>query len=195
MSHSLGSIKDYYYDTFVPAYADAVASLGDKPIQLLIEQENTLAHLMASLDEDMSGENLKKAVAHLERATLDCYKIIWVVYKEKIEYFIRVDRTNFALAFNKEESEVLEKIQKIDSLAKEARRLESINIGKNNSLALKKYMEVVELEKSLLDSADIKKFSSYNRFKLSYILKDQVIGIIVGILTGLLTSYLWERFF
>jgi len=194
MNYSLKYIKDYYYNTFVPAYADAVASIGDKPIQLLIEQENTLAHIIASID-DNGDDNLKKAIAHLERATLDCYKIIWVVYKEKLEYFIKIDKTNFALAFNIDEAEVLEKINKIDSLAKEARRLESLNVGKNNSLALKKYMEVVEIEKELLESADMKKFSSYSRFKFSYILKDQVVGIIVGILTGLLTSYLWERFF
>jgi hypothetical protein len=188
-------LLDHYYQKFIPAYADAVASLGDKPVQLLIEQENTLAHLIAYLEDESDTSNLKKACGHLERATLDCYKIIWIEYKEKLKFFISLDNTNLALAFNSNESEVLDKIKKIDTLAKEARELESINIGKNNSLALQKYIEVVELEKELLDSVDIKKASSYNKFKLSHLIKDHSLGFILGILAGLLTTYIWERFF
>ncbi len=193
---SLEELQHYYYRNFVPAYADAVASLGDKPVQLLVEQENTLAHLMAHLAEDRGNDqNLHRAKAHLERATLDCYKIIWVVYKEKLEYFIKLDNSNLALAFNSHENEVIKKIQKIDRLAKEARELESMNIGQNSTLALQKYMEVVELEKALLDQVDLKKAHSYNRFKFIYLLKDQAIGIVLGILVGLATNYIWERFF
>ncbi len=193
---SLEELQRYYYQNFVPAYADAVASLGDKPVQLLVEQENTLAHIMAHLAQDGDNiHNIQRALAHLERATLDCYKIIWVVYKEKLEYFIKLDNSNLALAFNSHENEVIKKIQKIDRLAKEARELESVNIGKNSTLALQKYMEVVALEKALLDQVDLKKAHSYNRFKFIYLLKDQVVGIVVGLLVGLLTNYLWERFF
>jgi hypothetical protein len=188
-------LLDYYYQKFIPAYADAVASLGDKPVQLLVEQENTLAHLLAYLEDESDKANLKKACGHLERATLDCYKIIWIEYKEKLKFFISLDNSNLALAFNSNESEVLKKIKKIDSLAKEARELESINIGKNSTLALDKYIEVVELEKELLDSVDLKKASSYNKFKLSHLIKDHSLGFIVGIIAGLATSYLWERFF
>jgi hypothetical protein len=188
-------LLDYYYQKFIPAYADAVASLGDKPVQLLVEQENTLAHLLAYLEDESDKANLKKACGHLERATLDCYKIIWIEYKEKLKFFISLDNSNLALAFNSNESEVLEKIKKIDSLAKEARELESINIGKNSTLALDKYIEVVELEKELLDSVDLKKASSYNKFKLSHLIKDHSLGFILGIIAGLATSYLWERFF
>jgi hypothetical protein len=188
-------LVDYYYQKFIPAYADAVASLGDKPVQLLVEQENTLAHLIAYLENSSDEANLKKASAHLERATLDCYKIIWIEYKEKLKFFISLDNSNLALAFNSNESEVLKKIQKIDLLAKEARELESINIGKNSTLALDKYIEVVLLEKELLDSVDLKKASSYNKFKLSHLIKDHSFGFILGILGGLATSYIWERFF
>ena len=188
-------LLDYYYQKFIPAYADAVASLGDNPVQLLVEQENTLAHLLAYLEDESDKANLKKACGHLERATLDCYKIIWIEYKEKLKFFISLDNSNLALAFNSNESEVLEKIKKIDSLAKEARELESINIGKNSTPALDKYIEVVELEKELLDSVDLKKASSYNKFKLSHLIKDHSLGFILGIIAGLATSYLWERFF
>ncbi len=191
---NLKDLKEYYYNKFIPAYADAVASLGDKPVQLLVEQENTLAHIMAHIDDE-SNSNLTKALAHLERATLDCYKIIWLEYKEKLKYFISLDNSNLALAFNTHESEVLEKIKKIDLLAKEARELESVNLGKGNESALKKYIEVVELEKELLDRVDLKKASSYNKFKLSHLLKDQAIGIVIGILVGLFTNFIWERFF
>jgi hypothetical protein len=188
-------LQRYYYEKFIPAYADAVASLGDKPVQLLVEQENTLAHIFAHLEDAGDGSNLKKACAHLERATLDCYKIIWVEYKEKLKFYISLDNSNLALAFNTQESEVLEQIKKIDILAKEARELESLNVGKNTSKALLKYMEVVALEKSLLDSVDMKKVSSYNQFKLSNFLQDQYLGLILGILGGLVSSYIYAKLF
>ena len=191
----LQELLAYYYKNFIPAYADAVASLGDKPVQLLVEQENTLAHLFAYLEDTTNEHNLQKACGHLERATLDCYKIIWIEYKEKLKFYISLDNSNLALAFNSSESTVLEKIKKIDILAKEARELESLNIGKNTTKALEKYMEVVTLEKELLDSVDIKKASSYNKFKLSHLLKDHSIGIMIGIVTGVISTYLYSLFF
>jgi len=184
----------YYYDSFIPAYADAVASLGDKPAQLLVEQENTLAHLLAFLKDENDTDNLKKAYGHLERATLDCYKIIWVTNKEKLSYYIALDNSNLALAFNASESEVMEKIRKIDSLAKEARELEARGIGQNSSKALEKYIEVVALERELLDSADIKKVSSYKQFKLIHLLKDHSIGFVTGIVAGVATTILYDFF-
>ncbi len=191
---TLARYLSYYYDSFIPAYADAVASLGDKPAQLLVEQENTLAHLLAFLKDENDTDNLKKAYGHLERATLDCYKIIWVTNKEKLSYYIRLDNSNLALAFNASESEVMEKIRKIDSLAKEARELEARGIGQSSSKALEKYIEVVALERELLDSADIKKASTYQQFKLMHLLKDHSIGFITGIVAGIATTILYEFF-
>ncbi len=191
---TLARYLSYYYDNFIPAYADAVASLGDKPAQLLVEQENTLAHLLAYLKDNDDQENLKKAYGHLERATLDCYKIIWVTNKEKLAYYIRLDNSNLALAFNASESDVMKKIQRIDTLAKEARELEARGIGQNSSKALEKYIEVVALERELLESADIKKASSYNQFKLSHLLKDHSLGFATGILTSIAATILINYF-
>ena len=192
---TLARYLSYYYEQFIPAYADAVASLGDKPAQLLVEQENTLAHLLAYLKDDKDRDNLKKAYGHLERATLDCYKIIWVTHKEKLAYYIRLDNSNLALAFNASESEVMQKIEAIDTLAKEARELEARNIGQNSSKALEKYIQVVALERELLQSADIKKASSYKKFKLSHLIKEHSIGFGVGIVTSIFASLLYEKFF
>lgn len=192
---TLQELSRYYYEKFIPAYADAVASLGDKPVQLLVEQENALAHIFAHLDDSSDIGNLHKACAHLERATLDCYKIVWVEYKEKLKFYISLDNSNLALAFNTHEGDVLEKIKKIDSLAKEARELESLNIGKNTTKALEKYMEVVAIEKELLESVDIKKASTYNQFKLAYLLKDHSLAIMIGIVTGIISTYLYGKMF
>jgi hypothetical protein len=56
-------------------------------------------------------------------------------------------------------------------------------------------MEVVELERSLLDSVDMKKVSSYNQFKLSSFLQEQYLGLILGILGGLVSSYIYAKLF
>ncbi len=78
----LDEVFEFYRTEFVPAYSDLVGYIGDKPQQIVIELENTFAHLSQyfnpSLDIHGKDKNLEKAHDHLVRVTLDCYKLLWV---------------------------------------------------------------------------------------------------------------------
>ena len=81
-------IFEFYRTEFVPAYSDLVGYIGDKPQQILIELENTLAHISQlfnhTLDHQDENVNLEKAHDHLVRATLDCYKLLWAHIYEQL---------------------------------------------------------------------------------------------------------------
>lgn len=75
-------VFNFYRETFLPAYSDVVGTIVKKPKQIQTELENTLAHIAQyfnpNLNADTRENNAKKAYDHLQRATLDCYKILWV---------------------------------------------------------------------------------------------------------------------
>jgi hypothetical protein len=140
---SINVALSYYRDDFVPAYADVVALLGDKPTQLLVEIENFNSHLVAALypsaTKPVIEGNLRKACGHLERATLDCYKLILINLYSKLNEFSRLlqrsDKTKEVLS-------CLAGIQGYLSKIMEARKKESLNTGK---VELKEAVEIYKL--------------------------------------------------
>ena len=66
-----------------------VGYIGDKPHQIVIELENSFAHISQyfnpELDIQDKDKNLAKAYDHLVRATLDCYKLLWVTLHEQLK--------------------------------------------------------------------------------------------------------------
>lgn len=83
---TLPELLIFYKEVFLPAYAELVGYVGDKPAQVLIEIENMSTHLIRSLDESESetlrAENLNKAYNHLVRLAIDCYKMLWAVVRD-----------------------------------------------------------------------------------------------------------------
>ncbi len=81
-------IFDLYRQRFIPVYADFVALTTIKPQQILIEQENILAHisqyLNIELSEELREENLQKAYNHMVRVTLDMHKLVWAELRSKL---------------------------------------------------------------------------------------------------------------
>jgi len=77
----LCNLAKYYREEFIPAYADVVVYLSAKPDETLLEIENIFSHVFQILNPELIDtkkmENIEKAKGHLERATLDCLKIIW----------------------------------------------------------------------------------------------------------------------
>jgi len=85
---SFEELVSLYKEWFKPAYADLAAYIAKKPENFLTEIENTFSHLMIALDnseaENIRKDNIKKACNHLARATLDCYKILWIELEKDI---------------------------------------------------------------------------------------------------------------
>lgn len=99
----------YYEDVFVKAYADLVALTADKPAQVLVEIENFNSHLLVVLkneiilpnqNPEIVSSNLRKAKTHLQRGTLDCYKMLFITINEHVLRFLKdlsLEDVQFAL--------------------------------------------------------------------------------------------------
>jgi len=187
---TLQEYTEYYNEIFIPAYADAVALLADKPEQLIIEQENSLSHLIPYLDDNNDITNLRRAKGHLERATLDAYKMTWVELKKKLMYYVSLDKSNVAVAFNLPVDEVLKDLSLFDTNIQEARLLEARNIGKGNVDVSEKYLNSILIAMKLLDSVDDDNVRSYQKHTFFDYIQKHSIGFGLGIVASLLATWI-----
>jgi len=182
-----------YNNYFKPAYADLVSYLGAKPDKILIEIENTFSHLMVSLDSNQNDslrkENIWKAYNHIVRATLDCYKILWIKLNEDIEKIHNEDVKKLALNISIEKFLKLKK--QFKEAIKKARQEEIAQLGKNPLKALPYYIEAIEIGKRIIDSLDENKEKEINKFTLKAITKRE---IIIAIITGIIGSIVGSLF-
>ena len=155
-------VVDYYHNFFVPAYADLVAFLSDKPVQVLVEIENYNSHLMRAM-EDGSGDNviasnLKKAKGHLQRGTLDCYKLLFVHISRQInEYFHGFSKVDIDIALGHTNfHQLFKQRQEFLVLIRNSRKTEMRNVG-------------VNIEDTIIGYRD----AVYNGFDLIQLLSDE----------------------
>ncbi len=190
-------VFEFYRTEFVPAYSDLVGYIGDKPQQILVELENTLAHVSQhfnqGLDSQERDNNLEKAYDHLVRATLDCYKLLWVNIYEQLK-LIDEDESTRKLGLNISEAEFHIKFQKLRRLAQEAREIEMAAVGLEPIASLNKYKEVVRDGYELIDMIDETKIREIRSLKRFISTKEFIVGIVVGILAGLISGYLLHLF-
>ena len=190
-------VFEFYRTEFVPAYSDLVGYIGDKPRQMVIELENTFAHISQyfnpELDIQDKDKNLAKAYDHLVRATLDCYKLLWVTLHEQLKV-IEEDESIRKLGLNISETEFRTKFQKNKKLAQEARRIEMTSVGLTPIAALNKYKEVVKGGYELIGTIDENKLQEIKSLKIFVSTKEFIIGMSVGILAGLISGYLLHLF-
>lgn len=186
-------IFEFYRTEFVPAYSDLVGYIGDKPQQILIELENTLAHISQffnhELDHQDENINLEKAHDHLVRATLDCYKLLWVHIYDQLK-IIEKNESNRKLGLNISEAEFSTKFQTLRKLAQEARGIEMSLVGVQPMASLDKYKEVVKYGYKLIDTIDEHKIREIKSLKTFISTKEFITGIIAGILTGFISGYM-----
>jgi len=153
----IDDVFKFYRTEFVPAYADLVGYIGDKPLQIPIELENAFAHMAQyfnpELDTQNKDKNLAKVYDHLVRATLDCYKLLWVTIYGQL-YEIGQAKSKRKLGFNISKTEFRTKFQKLRKLAQEARGIEMASAGLSPITALDKYKGVVKDGYELIDTID-----------------------------------------
>jgi hypothetical protein len=119
----------YLLDTFQPIYGDLVAVLGEKPTQIIFQLEAALVHLaVASRNSEDQHENCQRALVHLQRASLDAVKILWLVKKKQLSGIIE-DEDVRQFCVNTAESELLKLYRTAEHLAKEARQIEISSVG------------------------------------------------------------------
>jgi hypothetical protein len=185
-----------YKDSFLPAYGDVVAYLGDKPPQLLSEIENTLSHLMVAVDDEahapLQEENLKKAKNHLIRATLDAYKLLWATMMRQIDDAIK---EGGPLAFNMSRGELERMRKELIALGTEARNHELQNVGRDPGGSMERYARVIETAKNLMDRFDPDKLEAVREKRWSDLIREQKVGFILGVVASLLASSIWGLVF
>lgn len=133
-SEEIKTLLRYYSDTFVVAYADLVALTADKPVQVLVEIENFNSHLVSALQgnhgDDVVSSNLKKALDHLKRGTLDCYKLLFAELDSRIREFVKgLSVTDIEFGLGTAYFDTLSKWRNFSEEIRQARRSEMSNTG------------------------------------------------------------------
>ncbi|MCX6672703.1 MAG: hypothetical protein NTY37_02870 [Methanothrix sp.] len=191
---ALCDLSEYYRDEFIPAYADAVVYLSAKPDETLLEIENILSHVFQILnpefDASKKAENIGKAKGHLERATLDCLKIIWGDIGELLRD-INGDDNLRKFGVNMSETEFKEKVVEYHNLLSEARLVEMRSIGKSHGDTIIAYKRAIGLAKELLDVIDQGKINSFRSFRKVINIKSNTLSFILGVLASLIATYIW----
>lgn len=195
-THAVGlcNLAKYYREEFIPAYADVVVYLSAKPDETLLEIENILSHVFQVLNPELIEtkkiENIEKAKGHLERATLDCLKIIWGDIGEHIQH-INEDDNLRRYCVNMSENDFKRKVIEYNTLLAEARLIEMKSIGKTHDDTIKAYKKAIQLAKELLLAIDDGKMDSFSSFRKIINMKSNILSFILGILASLVASYLW----
>jgi len=183
----LNQFFELYRSEFLPAYSDLVSFLVKKPKQVLTEIENTFSHISQhcnpSLDATIRDENLIKAYDHIVRATIDCYKLLWVKMKEELDN-IYFDDKKRVFALNMKEDQFVRKYQEFRKKAQDARNFEINNIGSNPIESIKRYKETIAIGYNLLESVDRDKLRKLNIFKTIITTKECIITIILGMISA-----------
>ena len=188
---SIDKLFEFYRDQFIPAYADLVGYIGDKPQRVINEIENVFTHVAQSFNPNISKEdqekNITKAYDHMVRSLLDCVKSLWVEINDDIEK-IHQDTNKRRFGINMREEEWMTQYSKFKKIAQDARKTELKNVGVNAMASIDKYREAILIGVNLLENVDsekIKSFESfYGRFKLKVLTKEVVISVIAGLIAG-----------
>lgn len=177
-----------YRKRFLPIYSDFVSLTAIKPQQILIEQENILAHLSQfqnpDLNQELREENLKKAHNHMIRVILDMHKLVWAETKEKLDSFVLNDKKR--LAFNLKGSEVLQLYEQFIDKARAARKFEMFNVGNNPIASIEPYEEVNEIGNKLLGRLDEIKAKTITHWSKIFTTKEFLIGVAASLAASII---------
>ncbi len=183
-------LYEYHEKVFKPVYADLIAILGNKPEQIAFELEAALSHIaIAKTNNELYEKNIERAHGHLQRASLDAVKIMWLEYRERAEKII-LDRDLRTFASNTSESELISKFQHAEDVARNARRQELNNTGNNSSVSVPSYYEAAKLFSEIVTLIDPEKAAKLEGFKSRYATKEVVAAFIVGVASSALVAWL-----
>ena len=195
MNPSLKDLINLYNTKFKPAYADLVGYIGDKPVNILVELENALSHVFVSIDASISKEikedNIKKAYNHLIRATLDCYKLLWIRLDEDIEKIFKSKVSRLALTVSEEE--FLHLRGQFKSKAIEARKRELKEIGKNPLQSIYDYQKVAAIGMKIINSVDDNKKITIKAFQLKSKWWEILLSFLIGAVSSLFADMILSK--
>lgn len=188
---SIDDLFKFYREECVPAYADLVGYLGDKPAQFLTEIENAFAHVAQyhnpEVDPKDKEKNISKAMDHLMRVTLDSYKLLWSTMDSSLTE-VYGDDFKRVYCVNMEQSDFVSKYQNFKKLAQEAREIEIKNIGVQPLKALDAFKKVIEFGDDLIAGIDQNKIESSKNFLRVVSFKKSAAELIISFIGGVLST-------
>jgi len=191
----IDAVFKFYREEFGPAYVDLISYIVDKPQQISFELDAVLSHITQSYNLDINDtkkkENIEKAMGHLERAALDCYKLLWAETYRTIK---RIENLGFYRKFclNTPEHDFVAGVQKVRELARTARTKEIASMGIEPNASLDLYKEVVKESLKLAGSLDKHKIGEIQKLKGLTHLKIIILQNFIGFITGFASaSLLW----
>jgi len=194
LTKRLCQLSKYYRENFIPAYADLIVVVNAKPVEILLELENILSHFIQILNpeikQDQKIENIDKAKGHIERATLDCLKIVWTE-KSKLLTNINNDDLVRRYCINMPEYEFVKNYEEYKELLAKARLIEMNSVGTSHEETIEAYKRAIELAKILSEHIDCNKLNSFNAFRKIISAKTNVVSFILGVAASLVASYIW----
>jgi len=183
--------RNFYFSSFLPAYADLTGYTLKKHDTVLFSIDSAHSHLMQylspDLDLDAREQNLRKAQGHIERATLDCYKLLWLFVEEDLTSLMG-DAEKRVLCVNMVESDLVSKYHEALAKILESRHCELQNVGINLIDTIEKYRAAIEVTKEIIENVDRRAIELYEKKKKRQKWIDIGIGIIIGIIGSTLSA-------
>jgi len=187
----IAEVVSFFNNEFIPAYSDLTGFIVNKPQEILIGIEYAFSHLMQHFNEELGAEsqdkNLEKAYHHLQRATLDCYKLLWVYMNTNIVQLID-NQNKRKFCVNMVEGDLLLAYQRFRTKAQEARTIEGRNVGLDIMPSIAAYKDACIQGRKILVNIDEIKVNDLEKFETRAYRFITAKEFIVGLLTGLVSS-------
>lgn len=150
----------FYNDYFLSVYADFVAFTQTKPSQVLIEESNMLSHIVMATSVPKSyDENMKKALDHLIRSTLDLKKLLWVKVKELVDIHMTEGKPGLnpfkKIKTKEKDRNFMAEYLKAFDIIKEARKLETSILEIEPIKIIDMYDQATQIYFSLLKNYEL----------------------------------------
>lgn len=179
-----------YRGEFQQIYADLVSVIRSKPTQIIFEIEAAFCHIaVAKTTPEVAEENYAKALGHIERATLDSAKMLWLEYNRRAEKFINNQNLR-KFCTNTSEASFLAAYANAENLAKNARKIEISSVGVFPGKSIDAYYEAAKKFKEVFELIDAVKVKDFKTFSIKSFLKEQGTGLVIGVISGLIAGYL-----
>jgi hypothetical protein len=189
-------VFNFLKNKFYRIYGDLVILTGNKPQEVLLQFEDVISHLCTanlSKSEKVKQQNWGKALGHLQRATLDVSKLLWLETKRKID-FVYSDDDIKKFCLNCSDVKFTKLYTKGVTLAQKARKLELDNVGLDPTESIEAYYQAINSMQLASQQVDDGKLASFRRFKFWYKGKEYLIGFVIGFFSSIAASYFSESF-
>lgn len=173
-------------------YGELVAVTGEKPSQIIFELEAVLGHIaVAKTTPKVADENIKASFKHMQRATLDASKMLWLYYKSQLERLASDDKIG-RFCTKCSEEEFAKSLRNANKVAIDARMCELNNVGIDPVASLDRYYDAAMACKEALDKIDLEKLGSFRRFRIRHKFIDQAIAFFVGVFASVVAMLIFS---